>query len=90
MAVFRIINGVPLSRDEWLAVMDASRAADAALDGYDYGNLMESRMVLDEMAADGDAGAIRDLANIDALLSRYEAARNAALNAAVNRYRRAS
>ena len=85
--VFRTIHGVPLSREAWVAVVDASSKAFAAALGEDYGNLMEARMVLDEMAADGDLAARAALARIDALVVKARRAEDAALRAALRKVR---
>ncbi len=75
-------NGFP-SRAAWFAASDAANAAfNAALDGYDYGNLMESRMVSVEMAAGGDASAAEHVALVDSMVDKANAARDAVWAAA--------
>lgn len=77
---FKIINGIGLSREAWATVAAASTLAFETALGEDYGNLMEYRMVLDEMAAGGDRAAASRLRVIDARIRLAKAAGVAAAN----------
>ena len=75
--VFRTIDGVPLSRDEWTYVMRAANAAFSAALGGNYGNHAEARLYAMEV---GDLATVQ---MYDALEDTARGAEAAAMTAAL-------